>query len=64
MQPRGLTALHHLIITLRIAGDEDDLGAKPLPRILEELHGIRPATALLGIPQDHALRLNVVVDEA
>ena len=56
--------LHHLIVALHIARDEDDLCAESLPCIPEELHGIRATTPLLAVPENHALWLNVLVDKA
>jgi hypothetical protein len=58
------TALHHLIITRHIRRDEDDVGLPGLPRVLDELHAVGPPATLLGVPQDHALGLDVVVDQA
>jgi hypothetical protein len=64
MQPRGSTTLHHLIIPLHIRRDENDFCAEARPRIFEQLHSIWPAAALLRVPEDHALGLNVLFDEA
>ncbi len=44
--------------------DEDDLGAEAVPDLAQQLDGVRPPAALLRVPQDHALRRDVVVDEA
>ena len=63
MQAGGFAALHHFVVALPVTRDEDDLCAKARPRILEELHCIRAAAALLRVPQDHALRLDMIMDE-
>lgn len=59
-----VTALHHLIVALLVGRDEDDLGPEAVPRLLEQLDAVGPAAALLGVPQDPALRLDVLVDQA
>jgi hypothetical protein len=64
VQPLLPTTLHHLIIALRITCDKNNFRAKPCPRISQQLHGIGPTAALLGVPKYHALRLNVLVYEA
>jgi len=64
MQPLHPTPLHHLIIPLAITRDENNLGAKARPRIAQQLHRVRAAAALLRVPQDHALGLNVFFDHA
>ncbi len=56
-------ALHHLVVAQLVGRDEDDLGPEALPRLLEELHRIRSSTLLLRVPEDHPLRLDVLVDE-
>ena len=55
--------MHHLVVAQLVGRDEDDLGPEAYPRLLEELHGIRPSTLLLRVPEDHSLRLDVLVDE-
>lgn len=55
--------MHHLIVALHIGRDEDDFGAKTVPRVLEKLHTVRTSSALLGVPQNHALGFNVLMDE-
>jgi len=57
------TSLHHLIVALAVARNEDDLSAESLPCISQQLHCVRAATPLLAVPEDHALGLNVLVDE-
>ena len=57
------TTLHHLIIALHIGRDKDDLGPKAIPHLLEELHRVRPSPPLLRVPEDHPLRLDVVMDQ-
>jgi hypothetical protein len=57
------TTLHHLIIALLVGSDEDDLGTEAVPHVLEKLNRVRAATALLGVPQNHTLWRNVLVDE-
>lgn len=64
MQAGLSAALHHLIVALLVGGDEDDLGAEAVPRLLEELERVGTAAALPRIPEDHAAGLNVSVDEA
>ena len=64
MHPLDATPLHHLIIPLHIRRDEDDLSTEALPRIAQQGHGVRAPPALLRVPQDHALRRDVVVDQA
>lgn len=56
--------LHHLVVALPVGSDEDDLGAEAVPRLLEQLDRVGPPAALLGVPEDHALGRDVVVDEA
>lgn len=56
-------SLHHLVIALLVAGDEDDFGSKALPRVSQQLHGVRSSAALLAVPENHALGFNVPVDE-
>jgi hypothetical protein len=55
-------ALYHLIITLHVGGDEDNLGSKALPRVFEELHSIRPASSFLRVPENHFLGLDMFVN--
>jgi len=57
------TPLHHLIVALAVARNEDDLSAESLPCISQQLHGVRTATPLLAVPEDHALGLDVLMDE-
>lgn len=64
MQSRRPTTLHHLIVSLHIRRDEDDLRAKPRPCIFEQLHRIWTPASLLRVPKNHALRLNVLLDQA
>ena len=64
MQPLRPTPLHHLIIALLITRDENNLCAEPRPRILQQLHRVGPAASLLRVPEDHALGLDVLLDEA
>lgn len=56
--------MHHLVITLAVGGDKDDFSTKAVPGIPEELDAIGSSPALLGIPEDHAVRFNVLCDEA
>ena len=63
MQTRRTTPLHHLIVTLHIACDVDDLGTPALPGIFEQLYAVRSTSSLLRVPQDHALRLDVFPDQ-
>ncbi len=55
--------LHHLVVALAITRNEDDLCTKSLPSVPQQLHGIRATTTLLAVPENHALGLNVLVDE-
>lgn len=64
LQRTCAATLHHLVVALLIRGNEDDLGAKAVPRLLEEFHRIGPSSPLLGVPQNHALGWDVVVDKA
>jgi hypothetical protein len=64
MQSLFPTSLHHLIISLRIRRDENNLGAKPCPSVPQQLHSIGPTATLLRVPKYHALGLNVLVNEA
>jgi hypothetical protein len=57
------TPLHHLIVALTVARNEDDLSTKSLPCVSQQLHRVRAATPLLAVPEDHALGLNVLMDE-
>lgn len=57
------TALHHFVVALLVGRYEDDLSAEVLVDALQELQGIWPAAPLLGVPEDHAIGLNVLVDE-
>jgi hypothetical protein len=54
--------LHHLIITLPIGGNEDDLGSKARPCLFEELHGIWSSSSFLRVPKDHSLWLDMFAD--
>lgn len=58
------TPLHHLVVARHVGGDEDDLGAEAVPRVREQLDRVGAAAALLGVPEDHPLGLDVVVDES
>ena len=58
------TSLHHLIVALAVARNEDDLSAESLPRISQQLHCVRTAAPLLAVPENHALGLDVLVNEA
>lgn len=58
------TALHHLIVALHVACDEDNLSAETLPRIAQQSHCVRAAASLLAVPQNHALGLDMLVDQA
>jgi len=58
------TPLHHLIIALHVTRNEYHLGLPPHPRLSQQGHGIGSAASLLRVPKDHALRLDVLVDEA
>ena len=55
--------LHHLVVALFVGGNENDLGTEALPGILEQLHCVGSAAALLRVPEDHALGLDVLVDQ-
>lgn len=57
------TPLHHLIVALAVTRNEDDLSAESLPCISQQLHCVRATTPLLAVPEDHALGLNVLVNE-
>jgi hypothetical protein len=58
------TSSHYIVITLQVGSDEDDLGPEAVPGLLQELHGIRTASALLRVPEDPPLRLDVFVYQA
>jgi hypothetical protein len=64
MQPLLPTPLHHFVIALTVRRDENNLCAKPRPRISQQLHRIRASTSLFAVPEDHALRFNVLLDQA
>ncbi len=55
--------LHHLIVALLVGGDENDLGSKALPCVLEELHGVWSPASFLRVPQNHSLGLDMFVDQ-
>lgn len=57
-------ALHHLIIALHIGGDKDDFSPKAVPHLLEEFDRVWPSTTFLRVPEDHALGLDVFVNQA
>ena len=63
MQSLDPTPLHHFIIALHITRNEDHLGLPPHPRLSQQGHGIGSTAPLLRVPKDHALRLDVLVDE-
>ncbi len=54
--------LHHLIITLHVGSNKDDLRPEALPRVSKKLHGIWSSSSFLRVPEDHPLGLDVVVD--
>jgi hypothetical protein len=56
--------LHHLIIACLIGGDEDDLGPKAGPSVLEKLHAVRSAASFLRVPEDHPLGFDMLSDQA
>ena len=58
------TALHHLIITTHVGGDEYDLCSETRPGVLEQLHRVWPTPSLLRVPEDHPLGRDIVVDQA
>lgn len=55
------TALHHLIVSLHIRRNEDNLCPETFPCIFDKLHGIRSPTAYLRVPQYHSVGLNMLV---
>lgn len=64
MQTRRSTPLHHLVITLRITRDIDDLSTPTLPRIFQQLNAVRSTTSLLRVPENHPFGLDVFPDES
>lgn len=63
MQRTCATALHHLVIALHVARNEDDLCLPHVPSFLEQIHNIRTSASLLTIPQYHTIRLDIIVDQ-
>lgn len=64
MQPCRPASTHHLIISLHVRRNKNDLGSKSRPRVLQQCHRIGATATLLRVPKDHALRLNVFLDQA
>ena len=64
MQTRCATPLHHLIITLHVTRDVNNLSTPALPRIFEQLDTIRSTAAFLRVPENHPFGLNMFPDEA
>lgn len=58
------TTEHHLVVADFVGRNENYLSPPALPGIPQKLHAIRSAAALLGVPEDHPLWLDVVVNQA
>lgn len=56
-------ALHHLIITGHVGGNEDDLSSPLNPRLPDQFHCVWPAPSLLRVPENHPIWLDVLIDE-
>src|SRR4051812_40555324 len=57
------TALHHLVITLHVRSNENNLSPKAVPDFLEYLDSVWSSTTLLRVPKYHSFGLNVFVDQ-